>query len=80
MRCLGIIGIGVFVMVSGTPVSAEPLYNKPVYNPGSKSYFELYSPDAEDPQKRPVPLSGGIEWIHAARIAHKKPFGTLEED
>jgi hypothetical protein len=54
------------------PINAEPLYNLPVYNPGSKSYFELYSPDATDPKKRPVPLSGGIDWIRAAKMAQKK--------
>jgi len=31
--CLGLWGI--------TPSRAEPLYDKPVYNPGTKSYFEL---------------------------------------
>ncbi len=74
MRCLWIIAIGALTLNISAPVNAEPVYNKPVYNPTSKSYFELYSPDADDPKKRPVSISGGIEWIHAARIAHKKSF------
>ena len=72
MRWQRVVAVSILAVGVSAPIKAEPLYNKPVYNPVSKSYFELYSPDATDPKKRPVPLSGPIEWIHAAKMAPKK--------
>ena len=61
MRWQRVVAVSILAVGVSAPIKAEPLYNKPVYNPVSKSYFELYSPDATDPKKRPVPLSGPLE-------------------
>lgn len=61
---------------------ANPSFNKPIYNPETKSYFELYSPDADDPKwRKNVRHFGAIMWHHGRRIAsqrfHKGTRGRL---
>ncbi len=72
MRWLRIVAVGLFAILFNTPVSAEPLYNKPVYNPESKSYFELYSPDAADPKKGPSLRADRLNGFMQQRWRRKK--------
>lgn len=61
--------------VAGTTAIAEPVYNKPFYNPETKSYFELYSPEADDPKRtRSVRLFGGIGYNHALEMTAKRRY------
>jgi len=78
MRWKRVLAVSILAVNISAPTKAEPVYNQPVYNSVSKSYFELYSPDATDPKKRPVSISGGIEWIHAAKMAQKKTFHGVQ--
>ena len=69
-----LIFFGVLVLAS-TLAHAEPTYNKPFYNPETKSYFELYSPEADDPnRKRSVRTSGHIAFPDAMAMASKRSY------
>ena len=48
-------------------------YNKPAYNPATKSYIELYSPDA-NLRGQVVRPHGEINWEDAKRIAEKRYY------
>mgnify|MGYP003669790962 CR=1 FL=1 len=66
-----ILGILAIAMAS-TAVHAAPAYNTPFYNPETKSYFELYSPDANDPKNTEVKTFGKIQQKHAIKMAAKR--------
>ena len=54
---------------------AAPVYNKPFYNPETKSYFELYSPEFDDPNRTmSVRVYGGIGFDAAMKMAVKRRF------
>jgi len=53
-------------------VGAGPVYNKPVYNPETKSYFELYTPELETVLNHKNIY--GISWRVAAKIATLRKY------
>jgi len=53
------------------------LFNKPKYNPATKSYFELNSPDASDHSKKEVSLSGPIGWTKANVLAARRSYNGV---
>lgn len=53
---------------------AEPVFNKPVYNEETKSYFELYSPDADNPKINTVRNYGHIRYNNALKISVKRRY------
>jgi hypothetical protein len=65
---------GLLILFWGSSVNANGIFNKPKYNPITKSYFELYSPDASDPKKNRVALSGGIGWKKANVLASRRTY------
>lgn len=68
---LGIVGLFAFLVASAA-VQAAPAYNTPFYNPETKSYFELYSPDANDPSNTKVKTFGKIQHKHAIKMAAQR--------
>jgi hypothetical protein len=54
------------------PAGAEMLLNTPVYNPQTKSYFELYTPDLK--KVRAYKDIYGLSWRAAWRLAPKLEF------
>ncbi len=60
--------------LASLPAFANGAFNKPVYNPDTKSYFELYSPDASDPKINTVRNAGHINYAEALHIAAKRSF------
>lgn len=55
---------------------AAMLLNTPVYNPETKSYFELYAPDPEKAQKHENIY--GLSWRAAWRLAQKLRFHGVQ--
>lgn len=60
------------IAASSAALAAEALYNTPIYNPATKSYFELYSPD-------PSVLHEGnliqhITWNVAKKMAERRKY------
>jgi len=75
MRFVGF--VAAFLLVAIAPVTAEPLYNKPVYNPETKSYFELFATNPEAARTR---LSGGTaqwKWRDAYRVAASRSYNGV---
>ena len=70
---LGILGLFA-ILVASAAVQAAPAYNTPFYNPETKSYFELYSPDANDPSNTQVKTFGQIGQKKALKIASGRFF------
>jgi hypothetical protein len=62
------------IFLWGNSVEANGIFNKPKYNPTTKSYFELYSPDASDPRNTRVPASGAIGWKKANILAARRTY------
>ena len=52
---------------------AAPLYNKPVYDPATKSYFELYFPD---PEAQPDSVQS-FTWDQAVETAKEQWFKSV---
>lgn len=62
-----LLAVGISILVSGA-VGAEGVnYNKPVYNPETKSYFELHRPKGQVAKV-------GIAWPEASKIAAGKNY------
>jgi hypothetical protein len=68
---------GLLIFLWGSSVNANGVFNKPKYNPATKSYFELYSPDASDPTKNRVSLSGPIGWTKANVLAARRSYNGV---
>lgn len=60
--------------LASSPAPAAPVYNKPFYNPETKSYFELYSPDADDPKRNSVRNFGTIDYGKAMVLTAKRRY------
>jgi len=58
--------------LSANRASAEMLLNEPVYNPDTKSYFELYAPDEKKVREHEDIY--GLSWRVASKIAVKRVF------
>jgi hypothetical protein len=74
--------LAVFAIATGGAAAyANPSFNKPVYNPDTKSYFELFSPSADDPKVTNVKNHGAIKFTDAQKLAssriHKGVRGRL---
>ena len=64
-----------FLAFTNMQAHAEPPYNKPFYNPETKSYFELYSPEASDPKRtRSVRTFGTIGFNEAMGMAARRRY------
>ncbi len=77
-RGLFLLSAGIFTAMmtamAGGLASAEPSFNKPVYNPDTKSYFELFSPSADDPKVTKVNNTGAINYSKALKIAATRRY------
>ncbi len=67
---LAILAWGGLICMPAPPsaAAAGPLYNKPVYDPATKSYFELYFPDRQA-ATRDRREAGRLTWAQADDIA-----------
>lgn len=65
----------VIVICSATVAEAGP-YNKPIYNPETKSYFELYNPTVKTPGAKKAYYDPRFQWFweQARRIAARKIY------
>ena len=72
-----LLNVGLLGLI-GASDKAEPAYNKPFYNPETKTHFELYAPDFDDSKRSgSVKLYGGISYEAAMKMAAKRRYKGL---
>jgi len=66
----------IFIVFSSTQAVEAGPYNKPIYNPDTKSYFELYNPQVKRPgaAKAVYDWRNNKDWPHAQTAAASKFF------